>query len=875
MTAASIGAGQAAGYAAYLESRTVAPSRGDYYLSASGEPTEAQGVWHVLDETRERLGLEAGEAVRAEQLVALMEGRHPVSGDWIRRAGADGRRAGGIDLTFSAPKSVSAVWALGSEQQRAGVELAHGRAVSRALEHLRGEVAVVREGAGGRVLSPARDVLAAEFRHTTARGVAGGEAPDPQLHSHVVVTGVVRQDGQFAAVASRPLFRAARELGAFYRGALAEELQGQGYEVVAGTGRGGRYFEVAGISEGVREALSGRSREVWLAAERFRARYGRAPERDELRNVKLENRQAKTPQNRPELQATWEQRAAGQHIDRAQVEGLQSGQRGGVQRAGEAGWQERVTDALSAESATFAERELRASVLEQGVGELEPNRVAEHARELVASGEVIELEGGRMTTREIRDMEQAVQARVSEMAAGTGAAVSEQDRTAAVREVAERIGGPLSAEQQQALEVLGGPERAAVLVGQAGAGKGVVIDAAVRAEQHSGREPWGVAVAGDTAERLGRESPSLEGRTMTLDSLVAKARTGSVTLDERSSVYFDEAGMADTRRLDALSEVVAQSGGKLVVIGDARQLPAIGAGGLFGELSEVAPTTRLSEVRRTDDPDERRAWADLRGGRAEQAMAHYQVRGQLHFADTREQALEGAVKQWADLSEREGVRDVALMSDASTKEIDRMNARAQYLRAERGELGEAEVELPDVAYGLRESDRVAFVAQHRPEGERRVENGTRGEILSVDPEEQRVKVLTDGAREVTVSGEDLSNLRLSYAQHLYRQQGATVDRAVVVTGGWQTSQEGAYVQASRAREGTDWHVAREDLGTEGVDAERVGRLAELMRASRAQLPSVAFRAVTGGTDVGEELERSTARQLSPDTGIQQDTGMAL
>jgi conjugative relaxase-like TrwC/TraI family protein len=832
-------------------------------------------VWHALDETRERLGLEAGEAVRAEQLVALMEGRHPVSGEFIRQAGADGRRAGGIDLTFSAPKSVSAVWALGSEQQRAGVELAHGRAVSRALEHLRGEVAVVREGAGGRVLSPARDVLAAEFRHTTARGVAGGEAPDPQLHSHVVVTGVVRQDEQFAAVASRPLFRAARELGAFYRGALAEELQGQGYEIVAGTGRGGRYFEVAGISESAREALSGRSREVWLAAERFRARYGRAPERDELRNVKLENRQAKTPQNRPELQATWEQRAAGQHVDRAHVEGLQSGQRGGVQRAGEAGWQERVTDALSAEGATFAERELRASVLEQGVGELEPNRVAEHAHELVASGEVVELEGGRMTTREIRNMEQAVQARVSDMAAGTGAAVSDEARTAAVREVAERIGGPLSVEQYQALGVLGGPERAAVLVGQAGAGKGVVIDAAVRAEQHAGREPWGVAVAGDTAERLGRESPSLEGRTMTLDSLVAKARTGSVTLGESSTVYFDEAGMADTRRLDALSEVVAQSGGKLVVIGDARQLPAIGAGGLFGELSEVAPTARLSEVRRTDDPDERRAWADLRGGRAEQAMAHYQARGQLHFADTREQALEGAVKQWAGLTERDGVRDVALMSDASTKEIDRMNARAQYLRAERGELGETEVQLPDVPYGLREGDRVAFVSQHRPNGERRVENGTRGEILDVDPEEQRVKVLTDGAREVMVSGEDLSNLRLAYAQHLYRQQGATVDRAVVVTGGWQTSQEGAYVQASRAREGTDWHVAREDLGTEGVDAERVGRLAELMRASRAQLPSLAFRAVTGGTDVGDELERSTARQLAPDTGLQQDTGMAL
>ena len=183
--------------------------------------------------------------------------------------------------------------------------------------------------------------------------------------------------------------------------------------------------------------------------------------------------------------------------------------------------------------------------------------------------------------------------------------------------------------------------------------------------------------------------------------------------------------------------------------------------------------------------------------------------------------------------------------------------------------------MPGVAYGVREGDRVAFIAQHRPEGERRVENGTRGEIVGSMSIEQRVNVLTDGAREVTLAGEELENLRLAYAQHLYRQQGATVQRAVVVTGGWQTSQEGAYVQASRARNGTDWHVASEDLGTEGVDADRVGRLAELMRASRAQLPSLAFRALTAstGTDVGEELQRSTARQLAPDSSLDRDAGM--
>jgi conjugative relaxase-like TrwC/TraI family protein len=877
MTAASIGAGDAASYSAYLESRTVAPARGDYYLSPEGEPTEAPGVWHVLEETRERLGLETGGAVSAEQLVALMDGRHPGSGEFIRRAGSNGRRAGGIDLTFSAPKSVSAVWALGSPEQREGVELAQARAVSRTLVYLRDEVPVVRESAGGQMVSTVGDVIAAEFRHTTARGVGDGLAPDPQLHSHVVVTSVVRHDGQIAAVASRPLFRAARELGAFYRGALVVELQQQGYDVSAGTGRDGRYFEVAGISEGARDALSGRSREVWLAAERFRARYGRAPERHELRNVKLENRHAKMPQDRMELQRVWVDRAASRDLDRANIESLQREGPGGILREGQDGgwdWRARVTGSLTADGSTFTERELRASVLEQGVGELAPERVSEYAQGLIAAGEVIELEGGLMTTREVRSMERNVQARIEKMTESTGAEVSQEARLAGVREAQERIGGVLSDEQREALDLLVGDERAAVLVGQAGAGKGVVIDAAARAEQHEGRDTYGVAVSGSTAERLGEDSPALEGRTMTLDSLVAQARSGSLVLGEGTTVYFDEAGMGDTRRLHALTQVVSEAEGKLVVIGDPRQLSAIGAGGLFEEIERIAPIARLSEVRRTTDLQEQRAWADLRAGRSAEAMAHYQARGQLHFSDTRDDAVEQAVKQWAELIERDGVRDVALISDASTGEIDRMNARAQQLRAERDELGQTEVNVPDVAYGLREGDRVAFVSQHRPEGQLRIENGTRGEVTSIDSQQQRVSIRTDSDRHVSVDGEDLSSLRLSYAQHLYRQQGATVRHAVVVTGGWQTSREGAYVQASRAREGTDWHVAREDLGTEGVDAERVSRLAGLMRASRGQVASLAFDTVKHD-EVGEQLERSIARQLTPDHDLHREMGMGL
>jgi hypothetical protein len=53
------------------------------------------------------------------------------------------------------------------------------------------------------------------------------------------------------------------------------------------------------------EALAGRRREIVRAAERFRARHGRAPKRGELRDLALENRRAKELATRGDLQRVW------------------------------------------------------------------------------------------------------------------------------------------------------------------------------------------------------------------------------------------------------------------------------------------------------------------------------------------------------------------------------------------------------------------------------------------------------------------------------------------------------------------------------------------------------------------------------------------
>jgi ATP-dependent exoDNAse (exonuclease V) alpha subunit len=261
---------------------------------------------------------------------------------------------------------------------------------------------------------------------------------------------------------------------------------------------------------------------------------------------------------------------------------------------------------------------------------------------------------------------------------------------------------------------------------------------------------------------------------------------------------------------------------------------------MFGRLSRQLPCAQLDRVLRTSDPAEQRAWADLRAGRADRALAHYAARGRLHVAETRSEAIEAAVQSWAALTETYSITEVLLLSDASNKEIARLNARAQHYRSERGELGATEIALPGVHYGIRVGDRVAMIDQHYAPGEPRVENGSQGEVLEISADGAALVEFDVTAQRRLLIAEDLGRLRLGYAQHIHRAQGATVSRSLVVTGGWQTSKEPAYVEASRARDGTDWYVNREDLGVEGHDTDRIERLAQAMRRSRRQVPSLHY-----------------------------------
>jgi conjugative relaxase-like TrwC/TraI family protein len=832
----------AAGFAAYL---TTSASRGDYYVG--GELEGDGGAWHGSPEALGELGLDPSQPVRRGDLVSLMEGRSPASGEPVRRVGGDGSRVAGIDATFSAPKSVSALWAVSDPYRRAQIEVAHRKAAASAIQRIERDVELVRRRERGELRwEKARSLVAAEFVHTSSRLTRDQErdgVPDPQLHSHVVIVAAEREDGRFAAVDSRELFRSQRANGAWYRAELAHELRGLGLEIRSGTGRDGRFFELKGVPEELSRRWSRRREVIEKAAREFRDRYGRSPNRGELGSIAVATRGTKTVTAAVDVSTAWRTVGEEYGLSRARVEELFNDRSLEPVRDVRS---ELLAD-ITRNRSMVESRELEARAFELAAGVERPEAAREHLAELQRSGELVRLEGGFWTTRELRGLELQTRATVTERAIEEVAPVSFYARAEGARAAGERLsarlpsgswGRHLSSEQQRALDLITGAGGVTVLVGEAGTGKSVVLGAARDAWECEGYRVIGTAVAGAAAQRLAGDAGIRE--TMTVDALTHRADRGSLSLDSRSVVVFDEAGMADTRRLVKLVEITDRSHSKLVLAGDSAQLSSIGAGGLFREIQERAPTATLTEVHRANHEWEREAWGRLRDGDAQRALAAYQARDRLHIHETREQAGEQMVNDWATTRPEHPRDQVVMIADASNREIDQLNRRAQEHREAAGELGAERVQLPERPYGLAAGDEVLFSAQHPVPGHQRVENGTRGQIVAVDERSSSVRVRVEERRprEIDVNKENLDRLRLAYAQHVYKAQGLTTDRALVLNGGWQTDRETSYVALTRAREQTDIYTSREDLGHAGVDEDLVDRLADRIRESHAQQASI-------------------------------------
>ena len=182
-----------------------------------------------------------------------------------------------------------------------------------------------------------------------------------------------------------------------------------------------------------------------------------------------------------------------------------------------------------------------------------------------------------------------------------------------------------------------------VLTAPAGAGKTFAIDAARDAWERSGHRVVGAALAARAAAEL---QAAAGVPSTTLDSFLGALERGMATLDDRTVVVVDEAGMVGTRKLARLLDHASAAAAKVVLVGDPRQLPEIDAGGLLAALAERVPGVALTENRRQRDEWERQALRHLRDGDLDIALGSYRDHGRVTIGDNAEDTRARLVADW-------------------------------------------------------------------------------------------------------------------------------------------------------------------------------------------------------------------------------------
>jgi conjugative relaxase-like TrwC/TraI family protein len=893
-------------------------ARGDSWMSPDsarpGLPQRANAMWIGSSSALAALGLTRGDEVTVQDLTAALRGQR--AGKQVRNLGvtsrlvkdehgdvrldADGKplREKGLglvnlDLTFSiAPKSLSALWSQAGPEQRAQIERAMLIAANAALEHIAQTKPVVRRRVGAvRTSEPALGMAAAAILHVTARRAAGEKVPSPQLHVHGVLVGVERFDGTFAAADSWALFKrdAALEGGAVGRAVLADELVKLGYDIESGTGRRGRFFEVRGVPRGLVDRMSGRAKEVQRATREIELARGEKLRGAALAVVAKQTRQAKdVGVCGEEVARIWEAQGQEFGFGRVQAAALQGrpGYGRSLQERRAQAWAE-IERRMLEFGPTVSDSMARAIAYEVAPGRLSYEETHALIDEMERAGALLAVGGGRVTTREIRRLEET-------MIAAAGAAAQRPGRPLPDRALAAGIdaanralgeGKTLDAEQLKAFRTLTGGAGWVVLTGRAGTGKGDTLHAIAAAYRAADWQVIACAVDGTTKERL-REQIHAE-TSHTIKMLTNGIASGTVLVDRRTVILIDEAskvGLLDWLQIAKLS---SETGVRVVAVGHDGQHDAIQLPGMFGAMLEDPriPVATLTDIRRHRDPFDPaklHPWlaeyqTAIDEGRGRDAIAILRREGALGLHNTREQAMGAMVDDWDDWRRSFASGETLLLVHGSNDDVDQVNRLAQERRLAAGELQGYGIGAVDRDYLLYEGDVVIlrsapyyFDSQPADRAPRRVENGQVGVVDSVDLARDRVRVLLcEPGQEPRLVVFDLARLRaewaaaeallgperakdearvpalrLAYASHTFPAQGATV-KATASLGARTQRQEDTYVAETRSVYFHWTYVAHEDFGWPDSEQRLLDRLARQIATPDKRVASIRLELDSG------------------------------
>jgi conjugative relaxase-like TrwC/TraI family protein len=753
----------------------------------------------------------------------------------------------GLELVISPHKSVAELGVIGRAEDMHEIVDAERDAT---LEYLNRLVS----GRGGRrgraqIRVATGGLIWATSRHATTR------AGDPQVHDHVLIANAVfmydaRGGWKGADTAFlRDHLHAATAVGRMAAAAKAVEL---GYGIVADPGPSGRLggWAIAGIPAEVCELHSTRSAQITaavgpgasyaarsVAARATRDRKAEVPVEDLLTRWQDELSAAGHPP--ADLLAAVEAAGSSYQLPVADLEQLAGELLGPDGRLSSEKTFTRGDVIIAAAPHLHG---LPVSVLDQVVEAVLANDDAVALPIVTGSREPV------WTARCVLADEERIATVAEALTGDDGPKVEEQAAADAVTCIEERLGVPLTATQHEvAIGLLTSGYRLDLVKGVAGSGKTTTLAAVREGFESAGHTVLGTATSGQAARNLG-DGAGIESRTVA--SLAWRLEHNTLELSDRHVLILDEGAMTSDVDFARLLTAVERSGAKLIVVGDDRQLGAIGPGGALTALAERHPEQlwALTDNLRQNDPAEAVALRELRDGDIAAAVAWYARNGRVHAVPDRRRAVTRMIRTWA--SDIDAGREPILLAYRRDN-VESLNNVARDLWERSGRLTGPELTAPG-GRTYRSGDQVITLAPG-PKGAWVTSQAAR--VTAVDPEAQTLTAITPDGRQLQMGAEDIGADRLAhgYAITAHRAQGTTVEVAHVLDDGG--GRELAYVAMSRARNASHVYTTAPDLAqaaqrlTWSWDDERrqqwatdqaraAERLAELRAEHRELLASI-------------------------------------
>lgn len=320
--------------------------------------------------------------------------------------------------------------------------------------------------------------------------------------------------------------------------------------------------------------------------------------------------------------------------------------------------------------------------------------------------------------------------------------------------------------------------RVLVITGGPGVGKTTLTNAILAILRAKQVRCLLAAPTGRAAQRMA-ETTGLEAQTIHRLLEVNTARGGFVRnagnpLD-CDLLLLDECSMIDVRLMHSVLSAIP-SGGSLLLVGDADQLPSVGPGTVLRDLiaSDVVPVVRLTDVFR-----------QAAGSRIVTA-AHQINRGELP-------PLDSDAESDFHFLDRENPEQIArTLLEVVRRASRKVNGEVQVLcPMNRGSLGvvqinrdlqealnpprEGEPHVEKFGWDFRVGDRIIQTSNNY---DKEVFNGDIGEVAEIDPFERELRARFDRRTVIYEFGE-LDEIALAYAITIHKSQGSEFPAVVI------------------------------------------------------------------------------------------------